>query len=108
MSIFGAEMPFKIKTGIYTEYRDADITRTDDDCVKELRRLKSDYEQNFYKDYDIINVTEKFLPESDGIRLILDYTLQGDIAIPADFEINVKSVAQPTESESSPEPSDIR
>ena len=89
--IFGAEMPFKIKTGVYTEYRDADITRTDDDCVKELKRLKSDYEENFYKDFDIINVTEKYLPEADGIRLILDYTLQGDITKPVGFEINVQS-----------------
>lgn len=114
VSIFGAEMPFKIKTGIYTEYRDADITRTDDDCVKELRRLKSDYEANFYKDFDIINVTEKFLPEKEGIRLILDYTLQGNIAVPADFEINVKDTqsiqpiqpVQPAESSSPAESSE--
>lgn len=103
--IFGEEMPFKIKTGIFTEYRDVDITRTDDDCVKELKRLKSDYEENFYKDLDIINVTEKYLPEKDGIRLILDYTLQGDITKPQSFQINVDTAPEPlTETESVPEP----
>lgn len=95
--IFGAEMPFKIKTGIFTEYRDADVTRTDDDCVRELKRLRADYEENFYKDLDIINVTEKYLPEQNGIRLVLDYTLQGDITKPAGFEINVESSAAETE-----------
>lgn len=111
VSIFGEEMPFRIKTGIYTEYRNADVTRTDDDCVRDLKRLRADYEENFYKDYDIVNVTEKYLPEKDGIRLTLEYTLRGDIAVPADFEINVKDTppaqtprpAQPSESAASSE-----
>lgn len=85
--IFGAEMPFKIRTGTFTAYRDADVTRSDDDCVRELARLKSDYEQNFYDEYEIVNAAEKYFPEKEGVRLIVDYTLRGDIARPVNFEV---------------------
>lgn len=85
--IFGAEMPFKLRTGIYTAYRDVDVTRTDDDCVKELKKLQADFEENFYSDYEIVDVVEKYVPESDGIRLTLEYTLRGDITQPQPFEV---------------------
>ncbi len=87
VTLFGAEMPFKIRTGIYTKYTATDVTRTGDDCVNELRQQKTDFEKNFYSEYDIVAAVEKFMPEEAGVRLTVDYTLRGDIAIPQNFEV---------------------
>ena len=87
LRLFGAETPFMIRSGIFTKYRQVDVVRSPDDCTSELKRLKSDYEENFLSEYEIVAVTEKYLPEEDGIRLILEYTLRGDIAEPVDIEV---------------------
>ena len=85
--IFGENSPIKLKSRIFTAYVPTEITRSPDDVVKELRRQKSDFEQNFYSEYKIVTCSEKFFPEKDGIRLIADYTLQGDIAKPVDIAV---------------------
>ena len=87
--LFGENTPFKLKTVTYTAYRDVDVTRTGEECVDKLRQMKSDFEQNFYSEYEIVNTTEKFLPEKDGVRLILDYTLRGDITQPVDIAVDI-------------------
>ena len=86
--LFGENSPIKIKSRIYTAYVPTEITRSPDDVVKELRRQKSDFEDNFYSEYKIVTCTEKFFPEKGGIRLIVDYTLQGDIAKPVDIGVS--------------------
>lgn len=83
----GEEMPFRLHRLTFTAYRDVEVTRSGEDCVAELRRLKSDFEENFYPKYEIVNVTEKFMPQQDGVRLVLEYTLRGDIAQPQNIEI---------------------
>lgn len=85
--LFGENSPIKLKSRVYTAYVPTEITRSPDDVVKELRRQKSDFEQNFYSEYKIVTCTEKFFPEKGGIRLIVDYTLQGDIAKPIDIAV---------------------
>ena len=85
--IFGAEMPFRIKTGTYTAYRDIGVTRSADDCRRELERLKTDHEQNFYSEYEIASAEEKYLPDDGGIRLVVEYKLRGDIAKPVAIEM---------------------
>ena len=85
--IFGDKSPVKIKSRIYTAYVATEITRSPDDVVKELRRQKGDFEGNFYSEYKIVTCTEKFFPEKGGIRLIVDYTLQGDIAKAVDIGV---------------------
>ncbi len=97
--IFGAEMPFKLRTGIYTKYRDVEVSRSGDDCVNELRKQKSAFEENFYPEYEIVDAAEMFMPEETGVRLIVDYTLRGDIAEPVDFDVDITP-------EPVPEPSD--
>ena len=86
MRLFGQETPFRIKTAVCTAYRSIDITRTADDCTQELRRQKAACEENFYGGYEIAAAEEKFFPEKDGIRLVVDYTLRGDIAVPQVIE----------------------
>lgn len=84
--LFGQNTPMTIKTGTFTAYTEKTITRSPETATSELKKQKETFEQNFYRDYEIINVTEKFYPEENGIRLILEYTLQGDIARPVPIE----------------------
>lgn len=86
--IFGQNTSLKLKTGTYTAYTEKSITRSPEAATSELRKQKETFEHNFYSEYEIINVTEKFFPEENGIRLILEYTLQGDIARPVVIEYN--------------------
>ena len=89
--------PFRIRTGIFTKYRDADIMRSDDDCLAELKKLKLDFEDNFYSDYEIVNAIEKCHPEKDGIRLVVDYTLRGNIAVEQEIEVDVSQLISENE-----------
>lgn len=85
--LFGQNTSFKIKSGIYTAYTDHEITRSPDDALSELQKQRNDFENNFYADYVIANAEERFYPQEDGIRLVVDYTLQGDIAKPAKIDL---------------------
>lgn len=76
----GAGSPFRIKVGTYTRYSEREITRCDDDCIAEFRRLRSDFEENFYSEYDVISVVERLIPDEKGLRVAVDYTLRGNIA----------------------------
>ncbi len=88
LRIFGINTPVSIRTKIYTAYRSVDITRTSEECTAELRKLKSDYEENFYSGYTIVNAEERFYPREDGISLEVKYTLRGDIAKPVEIAVN--------------------
>lgn len=83
--------PISIRTGVFTKYRDAEITRSDDDCLNEFRKQKSSFEENFYSEYDITSAIEKCFPEENGIRFEVDYTLRGSIA--AEQPIEVERIA---------------
>lgn len=94
IDFLGADSPFRIKTGTFTEYKEVDVTRTDDDCINELKRLKSDFEENFYSEFEIISAVERCLPEEGGIRLAVDYTLRGNIAEEVPIEVDTESGPQ--------------
>lgn len=81
--------PISIRTGVFTKYRDVDITRSDDDCLAEFRKQKSAFEENFYSEYEIISAIEKCFPEEGGIRFEIDYTLRGDIAEEMPIEVDL-------------------
>lgn len=80
IQIFGEELPLKLRTGVFTKLRKQEITRNADDCLAELGRLKSSFEENFYDKYEIYSCEETAVPEPDGIRLTVIYTLRADIA----------------------------
>lgn len=86
LKIFGADTPFFIRTGTFTEYTEKLLTRSPDAAVSELTKQRETYEANFFDKFEIISMEEKFFPEDDGVRLIVDYILQGDIAKPVDIE----------------------
>lgn len=93
LKIFGAETPFYIRTGTYTAYTQKTLQRSPEAAAAELTKQRENYEANFFDKFDIISYEEKFFPEDDGVRLIVDYVLQGDIARPVDIEFdNTESV----------------
>lgn len=95
--LFGQNTAFKIKKGIYTAYTSQNITRSPDDTVTELRKQMQTFEENFYAEYEIVNAEERFYPQEDGIRLVVEYTLQGDIAKPVAIEMGDMSMPEPPE-----------
>ena len=97
VKFLGQPTAFKIKSGIYTAYTSQDITRSPDDVLSELQKRKLDFEENFFSEFEITNAEERFYPQEDGIRLVVDYTLQGDIAKPVPIEMGDMSMPEPPE-----------
>lgn len=92
VKLFGETAPFKIRTATYTAYTTQKITRSPENAVSELQKQQNNYEENFFCDYKIVNCEEKYFPQDDGIWLILEYTLQGDIAKPSEFEFDSEKI----------------
>ena len=101
VKFLGQSTAFKIKKGIYTAYTSQNITRSPDDVISELQKQKQNFETNFYSEYEIVNAEERFYPQEDGIRLSVEYTLQGDIAKPVPIEMGDMSMPE------TPKPSEI-
>lgn len=80
LRLFGQDIPLFIKRGVYTAYREAEITRSADDCLAEIARQQADFEENFYGEYEIVSCQKTAVPEESGIRLTAEYTLRGNIA----------------------------
>lgn len=95
--LFGQNTSFKIKKGIYTAYTSQNITRSPDDVLSELQKQKQIFEENFFSEYEIVNAEERFYPQEDGIRLSVEYTLQGDIAKPVTIEMGDMTMPEPPE-----------
>ncbi len=90
--------PISIRTGVFTKYRDVDITRSDDDCLAEFREQKTTFEENFYSEFEIVSAIEKCFPEEGGIRFEIDYTLRGNIAEEVPIEVDLMTdLAETTE-----------
>lgn len=81
--------PISFRTGVFTKYRNVDITRSDDDCLNEFRKQKSTFEENFYSEFEIVSAIEKCFPEEGGIRFEVDYTLRGNIAEEVPIEVDL-------------------
>lgn len=99
LKIFGADTPFFIRTGTYTAYTEKQLTRSPEAAAAELTKQRETYEANFFDKFEIISYEEKFFPEDDGVRLIVDYVLQGDIARPVDIEFDNSDIAVPNTDE---------
>lgn len=95
VTLFGQDTPMKIKTGTYTEYIEKTLTRSPENAVAELKKRRDDYAENFYADYEVISAEESYFPDENGVRLVVTYTLQGNIAVPVEIESNLNSEIQP-------------
>lgn len=104
VKLLGQNTAFKIKSGIYTAYTSKDITRSPDDVLSELQKQRKSFEENFFSEFEITNAEERFYPQDDGIRLVIDYTLQGDIAKPVPIETGDMSMPEQSETSETSKP----
>ena len=80
ITVLGRKTPLLLRHGKFTSYRSLDIVRSADDCIAELERQQQQFTENFYSGYEIVSAEKTALPEDDGIRMKITYTLRGDIA----------------------------
>lgn len=79
-NFFGLELPWKMKTNTYTEYEDITVTRKTDDIERILSRQLDDYCENFFGNYELIDMKKSVRTDESGVYLRADITLRGDIA----------------------------
>lgn len=80
-SLWGIELPIKIKTETYTRYTDKQVTRTEDDVRKQLESRLEMYEFNFLDRYDILDTEKNYEITDSGAVLSAHIKLRGDIAV---------------------------
>lgn len=74
-------LPFSVKTNRYTPYEEITVTRKATDAEKLVEQKFDIYCNNFYDDYEIINVERTIKRDEYGVTLIADVTLKGNIAV---------------------------
>ncbi len=92
VQLFGETMPFKIREGTYTAYTQKQITRSPETAISELDKQRETYETNFFADYEIVTDNALYYPEDNGVRMVVDYVLQGNIAKPVTIEFDKTEV----------------
>lgn len=77
---FGITLPWSVKTNIYTLYEETEVNRTYEDCNRLLQQKLELYCQNFYDEYEILDVRQNLVYDDDGITMSAEIKLRGDIA----------------------------
>lgn len=79
--LFGFELPWKIKTNTYKDYEEITVEYTIDDVNRMLEQQLEIYCNNFYSDYEILDINKKIEYDESGISLTANINLRGDISI---------------------------
>jgi len=77
----GLDMPWSIKTNTYNSYNEIEVSRTYDDVNRILQQKLELYCQNFYNEYEILDVKQNMLYDDEGITMTAEIKLKGDIAV---------------------------
>lgn len=80
-SIKNFVLPWKIKKNTYTTYKDIKVSRSPQDAMKLLEQQLNSYCNNFYSDYEILDIIKTIKSDENGITLIAEFQLRGDIAV---------------------------
>ncbi len=86
VKLFGEQTALKIREGTFTEYVTKTIQRSPETCVSELSEMQKNYEENFLSGYDISSCAEMYFPDENGVKLVLNYVIHGNIARPQPIE----------------------
>lgn len=78
-SFFEMELPWKMKTSVFEEYREITVTRTDKDVIRLLEQQIEMYCNDVFKEYEVIEINKSFFRDEKGIKLVADITLRGEI-----------------------------
>lgn len=79
--LFGLKLPWTVKTNTYTEYEDVSVTRKTADIERILMRQLNDYCENFFGEYELVNIRKNLRADETGVYLRADVVLRGDIAV---------------------------
>ncbi len=77
--IFGIKTPVRCRNGIYSFYKEKNVTYKTEDVIKQLEKQKSDYEENFYKDCSIVLCDKEFISDENGVTMKLKYTVDREV-----------------------------
>ena len=80
-TLWGIELPVKIRTETYTRYEDKQVTRTEDDVRKQLESRLEMYKYNFLRDYEILDTVTDYEVTDTGAILKAHIKLRGNIAV---------------------------
>lgn len=80
-TLFGVEMPFRLRTETYRGYIETTVTRSPDDIRRNLDRQLEQYTNNFLKQYEILDTEKNYEETSEGIILKTKITLKGNIGV---------------------------
>ncbi len=78
-SFFGMQLPWRIKSSTFDEYREITVTRTDKDVIRLLEQQVELYCNDIYRDYELIDTEKSFFRDESGIRLNAELKFRGDI-----------------------------
>lgn len=81
LSLFGIKLPVKIKTDVFTKYREVPVTRKRADVERILESRLEMYKFNFLKDYEILDVQKELVDDGDGMTLKAEIKLRGEIGV---------------------------
>lgn len=74
-------LPFKVKTNIYTPFEEVSVTRKNEDAERLAEQKFEIYCNNFFSEYEILDVEKTVKRDEKGITLIADVKLKGNIAV---------------------------
>ena len=80
-SLFGFELPVKIRTEKYSRYKEEPVTRRTEDIYRNLEQQLELYINNFTKEYEVLDVNKSFEETDSGIVLNAEIKLRGNIAV---------------------------
>lgn len=80
-SLWGIELPVKIKTETYTRYSETTVTRKEEDVRRILEGRLELYQYNFLRDYEILDIEKTFETSETGEVLKAKIKLRGNIAV---------------------------
>ena len=80
-SLWGFELPIRIKTDTYTRYAETNVTRTEDDVRRQLENKLEMYQFNFMSNYEILSAEKDYEVTETGAVLKAHIKLRGDIGV---------------------------
>lgn len=73
-------LPFKVKTNTYMPYDELSVTRKTEDAERLVEQKFEIYCDNFFNEYEILDITKSIKRDEKGVTLIADVKLKGNIA----------------------------
>lgn len=86
-SAFGFDFPFGIEKASLNAYHYEESVLSEEEALKEAYNKLEKYEKNFFSDYEIKNKETNEEITDDGVKIIVSYTLYGNISEENEFFI---------------------